>query len=102
MRPPAPRLPIPSRPAPAAQAILRWFTTDHSLGCFDQRKRESACAVEFNAAGFEVYYGDSTSDGLQGDVLAFIYIIRKILRAAGMGHIWLSPIFIAMAATIAS
>jgi hypothetical protein len=57
---------------PAAQAILRWFTTDRSLGCSDQQGNDSGCAVGFNTAEFEVYYGDSTGDGLQADALAFV------------------------------
>jgi hypothetical protein len=52
---------------PAAQAILRWFTTDRSLGCDDP------CTVEDNGPMFEVYYGDSTGGGPQADVLAFVY-----------------------------
>jgi hypothetical protein len=51
---------------PAAQAILRWFTTDRSLGC-------APCTVEDNGPVFEVYYGDSTGGGPQADVLAFVY-----------------------------
>jgi hypothetical protein len=58
---------------PAAQAILRWFTTDRSLGCLDQQGKDSACTVG-NALGFEfVYYGDSTGGGPQADALAFVY-----------------------------
>ena len=53
---------------PAAQAILRWFTTDRSLGCGDD-----ACTVKDNGPVFEVYYGDSTGGGPQADVLAFVY-----------------------------
>jgi hypothetical protein len=51
---------------PAAQAILRWFTTDRSLGC-------APCTVEDNGPVFEVYYGDSTGSGPQADALAFVY-----------------------------
>lgn len=56
----------PASPSgPAAQAILRWFTTDRSLGC-------APCTVEDNGSVFEVYYGDSTGGGPQADALAFV------------------------------
>jgi hypothetical protein len=58
---------------PAAQAILRWFTTDRSLGCEGQQENDSACTVGSNMAGSEVFYGDSTGDGPQADALAFVY-----------------------------
>jgi len=63
----------PTPSGPAAQAILQWFTTDRSLGCFDQQGRDSVCAAGFNGANFEVYYGDSTGDGPQADALTFVY-----------------------------
>jgi hypothetical protein len=58
---------------PAAQAILRWFTSDRSLGCNDQQGNDSACTVGVNWPEFEVYYGDSTGGGPQADALAFVY-----------------------------
>jgi hypothetical protein len=60
---------------PAAQAILRWFTTDRSLGCSDQQLNDSACTIGLNMlyGGVTVYYGDSTGDGPQADALAFLY-----------------------------
>jgi hypothetical protein len=58
---------------PAAQAILRWFTTDRSLGCSDQQENDSACVVGFNLGDFLVYYGDSTGGGPQADAVAFVY-----------------------------
>jgi len=57
---------------PAAQAILRWFTTDRSLGCANQQENDP-CTVKDNGPVFEVYYGDSTGGGPQADVLAFVY-----------------------------
>ena len=58
---------------PAAQAVLQWFTTDRSLGCFDRQERESACTIGNRDVGFEVYYGDSTGVGPQADALAFVH-----------------------------
>ena len=60
---------------PAAQAILRWFTTDRSLGCSDQQLDNSACTIGLNMlyGGVTVYYGNSTGDGPQADALAFLY-----------------------------
>ena len=52
---------------PAAQAILRWFTTDRSLGCSD-----SACTLIDSSASFEVYYGDLSGGGPKADALAFV------------------------------
>jgi hypothetical protein len=57
---------------PAAQAILRWFTTDRSLGCANQQENDP-CTVKDNWPKFEVYYGDSTGGGPRADVLAFVY-----------------------------
>jgi hypothetical protein len=59
----------------AAQSILQWFTTDRSLGCFNQQENESACTIGYNMkyGGVSVYYGDSTGDGPQADALAFVY-----------------------------
>jgi hypothetical protein len=60
---------------PIAQAISQWFTTDRSLGCFNQQENESACTIGYNMKYGEVsvYYGDSAGDGLQADALAFVY-----------------------------
>jgi hypothetical protein len=65
----------PKPSGPAAQAILRWFTTDRSLGCSNQKGGDSTCTVAYNAqyGGFEVYYGDSSGGGPQSDALAFVY-----------------------------
>jgi hypothetical protein len=57
----------PSMPTgPAAQAVLHWFKTDHSLACYN------FCNVADNEAGFAVYYGDSTGAGPKADALVFI------------------------------
>ena len=59
---------------PAAQAILRWFTTDRSLGCYDQQLNNSACTIGLNMSygNVTVYYGDLTDNGPQADALAFV------------------------------
>ena len=62
----------PPPSGPAAKAILRWFTTDRSLGCANQQENDP-CTVKDNWPKFEVYYGDSTGGGPRADVLAFVY-----------------------------
>jgi hypothetical protein len=73
---PASAQPADSMPSgPAAQAILRWFTKDRSLGCSDQQGNGSACTIGLNMSygSVTVYYGDSTGNGPQADALAFVY-----------------------------
>jgi hypothetical protein len=69
---------------PAAQAILQWFTTDRSLGCFDRQVRESACTTGDRDVGFAVYYGGSTGGGPQADALAFVHYQGDPTAASGI------------------
>lgn len=69
---------------PAAQAILQWFTTDRSLGCFDRQERDAPCATGDRFVRFEVYYGDSTNGGPQTDALAFAYYQNDPSAANGV------------------
>jgi hypothetical protein len=64
---------VPS--GPAAQAIVRWFTTDRSLGCRDKQENDSVCSIGYNVGSdgeFHVYYGDSTGGGPQADAIVFV------------------------------
>jgi hypothetical protein len=68
----------------AAQAILQWFTTDRSLGCFDRQERDAPCTVGDRTVSFDVYYGASTGGGPQADALAFVSYANDPTAANGI------------------
>jgi hypothetical protein len=68
----------------AAPAILQWFTTDRSLGCFDRQERDAPCTVGDRTVSFDVYYGASTGGGPQADAIAFVSYANDPTAANGI------------------